>query len=142
MKKLTSITALLFILSLSTAAFAQTDKDSKKDEMQSYMEEALSKLPEADAQKFRDTMKEAHEKNMAIADRIHGLHDDLDDILSADSFDKSAFLATSKKLREVYHEMRENTDNAFADAAAKLTTQERKTLVAAMAYPHAKHKAQ
>jgi uncharacterized membrane protein len=140
MKNLLSTTALLLVvLSFSGVALALTDGQGKGG-VTSYMEEAIAKLPEKDASQFRDALKQAHEKNMAIANQIHALHDDIDDIMAAKTFDKEAFLAKSGKLREVYEEMRANTDEAFASAAAQLSQKERKTLAAAMAYPHDKRK--
>jgi len=137
MKNLLSTTALLIVLSFSGAAFAHTDEKGKENN--AYIEQAIAKLPADDAAQFRDTMKQAHEKNMAIYDQIHELHDDLDDIVAAKTFDEDAFRAKSAKLREVYETMRENTDDAFASAVAHLSQDERKTVAAAMAYPHKKH---
>jgi len=139
MKNLLSTTALLVVLSFSGAAIAHAD-GQVKDGVPSYMDEAITKLPEKDATQFRDTMKQAHEKNMAISSQVHALHDDIDGIMVAKTFDKEAFLAKSEKLREVYQEMRTNTDEAFASAAAQLSQKERKTLATAMAYPHDKRK--
>jgi uncharacterized membrane protein len=143
MKNLFSTTAFLLVLSFSSAALANADGQGKmgKDGTPSYLEQTIANLPEQDAVQFRDTMKQAHEKNMAIADKVHELHDDLDEIMAADTFDKKAFLAKSDKLREVYEQMRANTDEAFASASAQLSQEERKTLAAAMAYPHKKHTA-
>ena len=87
-------------------------------------------------------MKQAHEKNMDIADQIHSLHDEIDEIVMAEPFDEAAFKAKSAKLREVYETMRANTDEAFASAIAQLSQDERKILANAMAYPHKKHKSE
>lgn len=138
MKKLYSTTALILILSLSGAMAAHAHGQGK-DSQPSYLDQTIAKLPADDAAHFRDTMKQAHEKNMAIADRIHELHDELDDIMAAEPFDKDAFLDKSAKLRAVYEKMRTNTDEAFADASAQLSQQEREQVAAAMAYPHKKH---
>jgi len=138
MKNLYSVAALLVVLGFSGTALAHTDEQGKNG-VPPYLEKALAKLPEQDAAQFRDTMKQAHKDNMAIADQIHALHDDMDDIIIAEPFDKDAFRAKSAKLREVYEKMRANTDEAFLSATAQLTQEERKTLVTALAYPH-KHK--
>jgi len=137
MKNLLSTTAIILALSFSNVAFANTDGKDKKDN--SYVEQAIAKLPADDAAQFRDTMKEAHEKNMAIADQIHSLHDDMEDIMAAEPFDQDAFRAKSKQLRDVYETMRANTDEAFTTAVSQLSQDERKKLAAAMAYPHKKH---
>jgi len=137
MKNLSSIAALLIVLSFSGAAFAHDDSQGKNG-VPSYLDTALTKLPEQDADQFRATMKKAHEDNMAIASQIHVLHDELDGIMATEPFDKDAFRAKSAKLREVYEKMRANSDDAFASATAQLTQKERKTLVTAMAYPHDK----
>jgi len=78
---------------------------------------------------------------MAIADQVHELHDDLDGIMAAEPFDQDAFRDKSAKLREVYEQMRANTDEAFASAASQLSQAEREKVAAAMAYPHKKHTA-
>jgi uncharacterized membrane protein len=137
MKNILSTTAILIALSLSGAAVAHTDQKDKENN--AYIEQAIAKLPADDAAQFRDTMKPAHEKNIAIYNKIHDLHDDMDDIMVAEPFDKDAFLAKSKQLREVYETMRKNTDDAFATALTQLSQDERKTLATAMAYPHKKH---
>jgi len=140
MKNLLTTTALLIVFSFSGATYSFAHEQGK-DDVPSYMEHAIAKLPKKDAAQFRETMKEAHDKNMAIADQIHALHDDIDDIIAAEPFDKEAFLAKSAKLRGVYETMRANTDDAFASAIAQLPQDERKSIASAVAYPHTKHKA-
>ena len=139
MKNLYSVATLLVVLSFSGAAFANANT---KAEGPSYLEKTINKLPKSDGDKFRETMKEAHERNVALAQQIHSLHDDLDNIMAAKTFHEDAFRSKSAKLREVYENMRANTDDAFASASAELTPEERQTLAKAMAYPHTKHKAQ
>jgi len=141
MKNLYSTTALLLALSIASAPFTYANAHEKDGHngVPSYLEGAIAKLPKKDAAQFRNTMQQAHKKNMAIANQIHMLHDELDAILIAEPFDKEAFRAKSKELRQVYETMRANMDDAFAAAAAQLSQEERKELVAAMAYPHTKH---
>jgi uncharacterized membrane protein len=137
MKNLLLTTTMLIALSFSGAAFAGSN--GKDTENNTYVEQAIAKLPAADAAKFRDAMKQAHEKNMAIYDQIHSLHDDMEAILVAEPFDKDAFRSKSKDLQQVYETMGNNMDDAFASAVAQLSQDERKTIAAAMAYPHKKH---
>jgi uncharacterized membrane protein len=141
MKNLYSLAAIIIVLGFSAPAFAHsTSSGDMVNGVPSYLDTALKKLPKQDADQFRATMKKAHEDNMAIADQVHSLHDELDTILSADTFDKEAFRTKSAQLRDVYAKMRTNSDDAFANAAAALPKDERQALVAALAYPHDKKK--
>jgi uncharacterized membrane protein len=138
MKNLLLTTTILIAFGFSGAAFA-ANTAAKNSENNAYVEQAITKLPAKDAAQFRDTMKQAHEKNMAIYDQVHSIHDDMEAILVAESFDKDAFRAKSKQLQDVYDTMRANMDDAFVSAVAKLSQDERKTIATAMAYPHTKH---
>lgn len=140
MTKLYPLGALLLVLlSLSSGAFANADMPAKEG-VPPYLEKALAKLPVDDADQFRDTMQQAHEKNRVLTEQIHSMHDVLDAILLAEPFDIEAFRATSAKLRDVYEKMRANMDDAFASAIAELTQKERKTILTAIAYHKIYHK--
>lgn len=142
MKTLYPFTALLVALSFAgaTSAIADTGKEGKHGGPFSYLDQTIAKLPTQDAAQFRATLKQAHEKNQALIEQVHALHDNIDTIVAAPTFDEQAFRAKSKELRDVYETMRANMDDAFATATSHLSQDERKTLATAMAYPHEKHK--
>ena len=133
---LTSTTAFLIALgtvatlSLSTTAIAREHHGHKG--VPHYLSKALDKLPSEDATAFRATMQKAHEANKASITQIQALHDDIDVILAAKTFDKTAFTSKSDELRKTYEKMRATSDEAFATALATLTQDERKILVNAM----------
>jgi len=128
MKLLLSATALTLLLTVSAPAFADSDWHGKSDHAP--MEAALSKLPAADAAKFRDAMKQSHDQDKALYDQTRTIHEELKKLLAADTFDKDAYLAKSKELSQVYDTMHANMASAFANAASQLTPDERKTLAA------------
>ncbi len=136
MKALLSITALLFALTFSVAATANSR------ESHSYMEKAISRLPHDKAEAFHAVMRQAHEQNKDLYDQMHGLHQDLHNILTADTFDRDAFVAKSNEIRELHDKAAANLDAAFASAVAQLSQKERKTVALAMTKEHKAEKAQ
>jgi len=137
MKKiLVSTTALLFCLTFSTAAMANSDGAS------SYMEKAISKLPPDKAAEFHSAMKDAHEQNKELYEQMHALHQDLHNILTADTFDKDAFLAKSREMQQLHDKVAENLDMAFASAIEPLSPKDRNMLALAMTKQHHEKKAQ
>ena len=141
MKTLLSTTALLLTLSFSGTALANSEWYGKEgqDMSPSYMEKAICKLPKEDAAQFRDTMKEARENNKDLQEQIGKLHGDLHDILTAETFDKAAFLAKRKDLQQLHDKMETNMTEAFASAVGDLTQDERVTLTRSMDRSRAKH---
>ena len=134
MRKLLSTTALVFTLAISGVAYANDDWHGKGDHKgpPPYIEEALSKLPEEDAAQFRNTMKQSQEKGKTIFEQMHKLHEDLHGILTAEKFDKAAYIAKNKELTKLHDKMHANMTEAFATAAAQLSQDDRKILADAM----------
>jgi uncharacterized membrane protein len=139
MRNILSTTAL--ILAMTSAANAYAHDDSKGKGNHAFMEETLSKLPEQDATQFRNTMKQAYEKDQAQRDQAHKLHEEISGILTADKFDKSAYVAKSKQLEKLHDKMHADMTEAFATAVAQLPQDERATLAAGMHHKHHHHEA-
>lgn len=144
-KTLLSMAAIILTLACSGMAYANDGEGDHKGPpppgAPPFMEEALSQLPEKDAEKFRDTMRQAHEKNRAIHEQMRQLHEELHRIMTAEKFDKSAFIAKNNELKQMQDMMFSNMTEAFAAALSGLSQGERKTLADAMrtAMPHGPH---
>ena len=134
MNKLLSTTALAVTLALCGVAYADMPPPPPPP-----FEEALSKLPDKDAAAFRDTMKQSHEKDKALFDQMHKLHEDLRAIIVAPTFDKDAFIAKNKELDELHHKMHAHMTAALATALSALTPDERKTFAESMHHHGGKH---
>ena len=120
----------------------EEEKITPTDVIEEYRkcQDAICKLPKNDAAQFRDTMKEAREDNKPLEERISKLHGDLHAILTADSFDKGAFLAKRKEVQQLHDQMETNMTEAFASAVDGLTQEERVTLTRALHHDHDKHR--
>lgn len=146
MRHVLSSTVLVFAMAFSGAAFAHSEWYGKEgqDEKESYMENALSKLPAKDAAEFRKTMKESREENKDLQEQVYRLHGDLHAILTAPNFDKHAFLAKRAQLQKLHEEMEDSRTEAFAFAISGLSQDERVTLTRALDHGknHHRHSAQ
>jgi len=125
-------TALLLTLAVSGAAYAQDDAGKGGHpgfhKMQQHREEVLSQLPPEKAKLFKDTMKQSREKNEATHEQIKKLRKEKDALLTAEKFDKDAYLAKNVEMDKLYDQMRANKDNAFVSVAAQFSPAERKIL--------------
>lgn len=128
MKKQLSAMALVMAMTLASTAYADNDFSGKASMEGGAYKAALAKLPEKDAAQFRDTLKQAHEKNKAYGDQLDQLHKDLKTILTAPKFDKDAYIAKTTQLQQLHDKMHANTSAAFASAASQLSQDERKSL--------------
>jgi len=137
MKKLLSVTTILCAISFPMAASANTAANVPS----SYVEQAISRLPADKAEEFRDRMQQAHEDNQDLYNQAHQLREDLHTILTADNFDKDAFIAKSEELRQVHNKIGANLDGAFAEGVADLTPDDRMKLARAMEHEKKAHKA-
>jgi len=106
----------------------------------SYMEKAINKLPPDKAAAFHATMQEAHDNNKDLYDQMHGLHQNLHNILIASTFDKDAFIAKSREMQKLHDEVADNLDVGFASALEPLSQKERRMLAHAMTKQHAAEK--
>lgn len=138
MKYLLSTTALALTLAFSGMAYAEPGPGHDGPPPPPF-EEALKKLPDKDAAAFRDTMKASHEKDKATFEQMHKLHGELKAIITADTFDKNAFIAKNKQLDALHDKLHVNMTEALANAISKLPPDERKTFAEAMHHEHGPH---
>jgi len=142
MKTLLATTALSVMLLVSGAAFAgdQSDDDHGNGGEHAHMREAvLSKLPEADATKFRDAMKASRESEKAEFEKIEVLHKELKALLSAEKFNKVAYLAKSSEIGKLEEKIHHQMTEAFVNAVADLPQEERKLFAENMEWHHHGH---
>ncbi len=132
MKKLLTTTALILALA-GTQALAEGDKgeDSFKGPRR-HMEEALSQLPEEKEKLAHETLRKAREDNKVTREQIKTLREESKAILTAQEFDRKAFLAKSDEIHALHNSMRKNMNNAVADLAEQFTVEERKILAEAV----------
>jgi uncharacterized membrane protein len=140
MKTFLSTTALVLLLATSTVAIADDTTSGKSEgSHHAFMDNALSKLPEASATKFRETMHKSREKDDDLATKSHGLQDELKSLLTAKTFDKSAYLSKSKELSKLRSTMQDHRTKAFATAASHLSQEDRTVLAENMHQGYAHH---
>jgi uncharacterized membrane protein len=128
MNKLLPI-ALIISMAASGMAYAQDDAKSYGSKS---LKEALAKLPEAKATAFRDAMAQARKNNDGMKDQMKKQRGELNAIMTAPTFDKAAYIAKSAELQASKDKMHANMSEAFANAVAGLSQDERKQLADAM----------
>ncbi len=138
MNKIFSSAILGLALTISSAAYAAPSTTAVQ---QSYIDSGLTALSRKDANNFRDTIGQAHEKNKDLYEQIHQVHEDLHGILTADSFDEDAFLEKSAELRKLHVQIGTNIDEAFANAISNLSDKERMRFADALQASHEQNSA-
>ena len=134
MKKLLLTTALVCSLAMTGGAFAEGYG------RHTFMSDAVAKLPKEKAEAFLAIIKQERDKDLtAKRETAIQLHKQLDTILTAPTFDKAAYLAKSKELQDLWNAKHQHMTEAFTTAAATLSQEERKTLVATMKEMHQRH---
>lgn len=136
MKRLLSTTALVLSLSLSGMAYANDAPDGGRH---GFMQGALSKLPQDKADAFRNTLKQAREKNTETHDQMKKLHDQLYTIMTAPTFDKKAYIAKNGEIQALQEKMQKSRNAAFANALSSLTQEERTSVADSLKAMHQKH---
>jgi len=131
MKKLLTTTALVLSITVSGIAYANAGDKGGRGEP-AFMTEALAKLPAAKAEAFRTSMKKSHEGKKEEFGDIKKLHEEMKNILTAEKFDKVAYIAKGKEIQDKQEKMHAARTEAFANAVATLSQSERKTLADAL----------
>lgn len=128
MKIKTAIAAAAFLAAVVPAhnVYAQS-KNFKKEIIQ---QESVQLSPEK-AKIYNDAMQAADDGNQDLRMQIHKAHDEADAILTAEKFDKKAFLAKAAELDGLYAKMRERNNEAYVSVMEKLTQDDRKILLKA-----------
>lgn len=128
---LLSTSAMLVTMAVSGIAYAADSGSNDHPGAQkwrAHREEVLSQLPADKAQLFKDTMKQSREKDKAVHDQIRKVFKERDAILTADKFDKKAYLAKSAEITKLFTQVHDNMTNSFVSVAEKFTPEERKIL--------------
>jgi len=131
--KLIFTTSLLTSLTLSGLAYAQMspipDASSGKESPKQKSEQTPAQLSPEKAKQYNDTMQLAADSNKELRAQIHKAHEEADAIMSAEKFDKKAFLAKAAELDQLYGKMRATMNDAFVSVAEKFSQEDRKTLL-------------
>jgi uncharacterized membrane protein len=115
-------------LTLSGAALANdTAADAGKAPHHRF-EEAISKLPAAKQKLVHDAMEKSKAENKELWTKGRQLREEQKSILTAEKFDKGAYLAKSKEIEDLHDKMAQNRSEAFASIAGQLTPEERVSL--------------
>ena len=125
------VSALALSLSAGLALADDTAGSAAKSRFpgwHNYREHVISQLPADKAQLYRDSMKKAHEENQARFDEEDKLEIELHDILTADKFDKKAFLDKTSQLQAVREKISQSMSESFASVAAQMTPDQRQVL--------------
>ena len=91
-------------------------------------DEMLSQLPPEKAKAYQDAIDQLHAKNKPLHEQVDKLQQDISALMTADNFDKSAYLAKNAELNKTYEQMHANTAETIAGLAEKFTADERKIL--------------
>jgi Spy/CpxP family protein refolding chaperone len=125
-----STAALMASLTLSGAAIANEPAAAADAAKKPHrMEETVSKLPEAKQKIVREAMEKARAQNKELWAQSKKLRDEHKAILTAEKFDKAAYLAKAKEMSDLRSKMADNRNEAFASIAGQLTPEERLALV-------------
>lgn len=129
MKKLITTTALALALGGASLAFAAPPDGPRHGHERGMMqEEFLKGLPPEKAAMVKESMDKQREAGKATHEQMKKLRDEQKAILTADKFDRAAFLAKAKQIGELSAKRSAARAESIADVAAKLTPQERTML--------------
>jgi len=88
------------------------------------------KLPDAKEKIYKDALDQLHAKNKVIYSQIDKLQQEASAIMTADKFDKAAFLAKNADIEKAYAQVHTNTAETVASVAAQFTADERRIMEA------------
>ena len=119
---------------LATTAYAQDDTapaaaSSGQELQKKEAQKELAQLPADKAKAYNDAMQKANDSNKELRSQIHKAYEEADMILTAEKFDKKAFLAKAVEIDALYDKTRINMNSAFVGVAENFTQEERKILL-------------
>lgn len=117
--------ALLSVLLLTTPVMAETSSHKSTTEQ---TKDASPRLSEEHYKIVKDAMNKVREDNKHLNDQIKAKKKELAAIMSADKFDKAAYLAKHNEIQNLIEKASYNRASAMADAAEKLPASDRKIL--------------
>lgn len=129
MNKWFASTAFAIAIAAGGVTFAADDSVAKKEAFEpSYIKRVANKLPEDKAKEFAGAMRAAYDKNSETFEQTRALRKEISNLLTAEKFDKSAYIAKNNELSKLYEKMRTANTEAMANAASKLSQEERAML--------------
>jgi len=139
MKKLLATSLMVLTLGANTA-FAEAPEgkgtgggwEARKAEM----EATLAKLPKEKADLVRASMEKQREAGKDRREKVRTLFKEAQDIMTADKFDKQAYLAKMKEINDLQTASHQARAESIADVASQLNADERRI----MADTFGKHK--
>ncbi len=126
MKKLLAATAIL--LAIASNGYAADNAQGKLEGYRAHKKEQLAKLPAEKRTLVEKALEEGREARKASREDFKKLHEEVRTILTAPTFDKSAYLAKTKQLQELMEKNHTAMTERFAEIATKLNQEERKIL--------------
>ncbi len=132
MRKLLATAAMIMAVTTG-AAFAETTAPAHEGfDRKARFEETLSKLPKDKAELVRSSFKAQHETSRAEHEKLKAIRDKQKAIMTADKFDKNAFLANAQEAQAIRDTMQQKRTQAFAEVLSQLNPAERKILADSM----------
>lgn len=107
---------------------AASDTRTYTSKKSGYRDKVLAELPADKAASYRSAMEQAHSKNQPLYDQIKVLKHDLSGLMTAEKFDKAAYLAKQAEIEKLYSQMHVSRAEALASLIETWTVADRKTL--------------
>ncbi|MDD3181263.1 MAG: Spy/CpxP family protein refolding chaperone [Alphaproteobacteria bacterium] len=85
----------------------------------------MPKLSEASQKLMQETMDKLHEDSKATFEAVQTKHKEMQEIMKAPTFDKSAYLAKHEEIQSLMAKLSSDRAEAFASVAEKMTPEER-----------------
>lgn len=119
--------ALLF----ATASYANSNEEKHEHggkDYKAHKAEMLAKLPEEKRKMYEESMSKVKGNSKTTWENIKKLKEEQKAILTADKFNKSAYLEKSEEIKDLFNEKAEAKSAAIAELAEKFTKEEREVL--------------
>lgn len=131
MKKMLLTAAAVLALS-SGAAMAEWKNCPHHSDSEARIEEALSGLPEDKATLIKTTLSELREEGKSMWSSKKEKRQAMQNLLTAETFDKDAYMAKAKEIQESRASMFLSHQERIAELASQLNAEERAALAKAM----------
>ncbi len=128
MKKILFATTAAFLLSVSSASFAEHHEGGHA-EMKAKFDQALQKLPEDKAAMVKETFKEMREDRKENRGSYKNERDEMKAMLEAPDFNKAAFMSKAEAMNQQHSKSKLKNAERIANLAEKLTPEERKIMI-------------
>jgi uncharacterized membrane protein len=133
MKKL--LISSLLSAALLSGSMAMAQDDSNKNNAKSHYQELMAKLPVDKQALVKNSFKENRAQSKTSREQMKALQKEINAILIAPSFDKSAFIDKSKQLQDLRTKITTDSTERTATLAAQLSAEERAVLAEMRPHP-------